>query len=65
MVQSQKSKRDLMEEGWNRYAFNDPGLPDWFVKDEKKHMRKDLPVPESLIEEYKKNMQVSERVYCL
>lgn len=58
MIQSRKSKRDLLDDGWNRYAFNDPGLPAWFLDDEKKHMKKAVPVPPQLVEDYQKSLTV-------
>lgn len=49
MIRSKKAKRDIMDAAWNRYAFNDENLPEWFVKDEKEHMRPRLPVSEVIL----------------
>lgn len=57
MVQSGKSRRDLYEAAWNRYAFNDESLPDWFAKDEMEHMRKETPVTPELAAEYRRKVQ--------
>lgn len=57
MIRSKKTKRDLIDAAWNRYAFNDDNLPSWFVQDEKLHMRKPFPVPDELAKEYQQKIE--------
>ncbi|KAI8782653.1 pre-rRNA processing protein FTSJ3 [Biomphalaria glabrata] len=57
MVQSHKRKREIIDAGFHRYAFDDTDLPDWFVQDERKHLKRLRPVSKEEMEEYKLKMK--------
>lgn len=57
MIKGKKTRRDLIDGAWNRYAFNDTNLPSWFVQEEELHMKKPVPVPRELTEEYQRKVQ--------
>ncbi|SJM88154.1 probable AdoMet-dependent rRNA methyltransferase SPB1 [Zygosaccharomyces bailii] len=41
----QKTKHDLVDEGFNRYAFRDTeNLPEWFIEDERQHSKINRPI---------------------
>ncbi|NXD88022.1 SPB1 protein, partial [Halcyon senegalensis] len=52
---SRKAKRDLIDDSFNRYSFNeDEGeLPEWFTEEEKQHRRKQVPVDKQTVEAYR------------
>lgn len=48
-------KKNLVDSSYNRFAWNDPrGLPSWFLDDEMKHNKPQLPVPKALLDQVSK-----------
>jgi len=57
MMLRRSKEKAFVDASYNRYAWNDPeGLPDWFVDDENKHYRPQLPIPPALIAKMKEKM---------
>ncbi|CAL1544573.1 unnamed protein product [Lymnaea stagnalis] len=57
MIQSRKRKREIVDSAYHRYMFDDSDLPDWFVIDERKHLKRQRPVSKEEVEEYKLKMK--------
>merc|ERR1719400_1769638 len=53
LIQSKKARRDIMDNGWHRFMFDDANLPDWFVKEEEMHMKKMPDVDPEVVEKYR------------
>lgn len=53
---SRKRKRDIVDESFNRYSFNDNNLPSWFLEDESRHTLRHVPVTKEEVAYYKQRM---------
>lgn len=54
----QKTKHELIDEGYNRYAFRDrDGLPEWFLDDEQRHSKISKPVTKEAAEAIKAKLK--------
>ncbi|KXN89929.1 AdoMet-dependent rRNA methyltransferase SPB1 [Leucoagaricus sp. SymC.cos] len=50
LVNRQKSKTELINDGFNRYSLNSKdGLPSWFLDDESKHYKANIPITKEAI----------------
>ncbi|XP_072279991.1 pre-rRNA 2'-O-ribose RNA methyltransferase FTSJ3 [Pyxicephalus adspersus] len=56
---SKKATRDLMDNSFNRRAFNEDEdeLPDWFITEERKHRNVQIPVDRQTMEEYRQRQR--------
>ncbi|XP_012516722.1 PREDICTED: pre-rRNA processing protein FTSJ3 [Propithecus coquereli] len=56
IASSKKAKRDLIDNSFNRYTFNEEegDLPEWFVQEEKQHRIRQLPIDKKEVEHYRK-----------
>lgn len=51
LVNRQMTKTDLVNQGFNKHSFKDKeGLPDWFLEDEKKHYRTNMPLSKEAVD---------------
>lgn len=58
LATGEKSKYDLIDEGFNKYAFKDrEGLPEWFLDDEGKHDKPHKPVTKAAAAAIKEKMR--------
>lgn len=53
LMRQHTSAKALVDASYNRYAFDDGALPNWFVKDESRHFRPQLPVTKAEVERIK------------
>lgn len=51
LVNNEKTKTDLVDEGFNKRAFADKeGLPSWFLEDEAKNYKANIPITKEAVE---------------
>lgn len=58
LVNRQTTKTQLIDDGFNKHAFNEKeGLPSWFLDDEMKHFRTNVPVTKEAVEAIRAKMR--------
>lgn len=57
MMLRKKQRNELLDSAYNRYAFNDEELPDWFLEEERQHMKPQLPVTKEVVQKIKDKFQ--------
>jgi AdoMet-dependent rRNA methyltransferase SPB1 len=55
---TKSGKRDLIDDAFHRYAFNDPeDLPSWFTQEENRHNKINLPITKEAVQLMKARMR--------
>ncbi|CCJ28496.1 unnamed protein product [Pneumocystis jirovecii] len=65
IASGKKSKRDIIDDAYNKWSFQDnDNLPEWFLDDEKKHNKRNNPVSKEAVLEAKirKKMKAVKRI---
>ncbi|EAW13074.1 rRNA methyltransferase spb1 [Aspergillus clavatus NRRL 1] len=58
MATGEKKSQDIVDDGFNRYAFRDSdGLPEWFLDDETKHSKLQRPITKAAAAAIKEKMR--------
>ena len=50
MAFSHARAKEMIDASYNRYAFTDTNLPEWFVEDEQEHNRPQMPVTKEMVQ---------------
>ncbi|NXE99149.1 SPB1 protein, partial [Menura novaehollandiae] len=55
IVSSKKARRDLIDDSFNRYSYNEEEgeLPEWFTEEERQHRRRQLPLDRATVEAFR------------
>ncbi|RKP17024.1 FtsJ-domain-containing protein [Rozella allomycis CSF55] len=58
LAKKKVKKSDLVDNSFNRYSFNDSeGLPSWFIEDEQRHNKPQMPVTKEAVELMKQKLK--------
>jgi AdoMet-dependent rRNA methyltransferase SPB1 len=58
LARGEKSAHDIIDEGYNKYAFKDrDGLPDWFLDDEGRHDKPHKPISKEAADAIKEKLR--------
>mmetsp|Transcript_21317 Transcript_21317/g.47093 ORF Transcript_21317/g.47093 Transcript_21317/m.47093 type:complete len:1018 (-) Transcript_21317:92-3145(-) len=58
LVSSKKSRMELIDAAYNRWAFDgEDGLPDWFTEEECKYNKPELPISKELMDQFRAKLR--------